>query len=265
MPPSELDRLVSAVATSNKYRQITPALVRNLGGQELLKRRNFKEAVKATKNKLHQIAAVYQEGSFAYEHWYNTLQAAPDRAGRRAVCAAIMSHHVSTRERLPLLETFYTTLFTGLPPINSILDLACGLNPLAVPWMPLAGNVRYYAYDIYQDQVDFLNRSLPLLSVQGRAQVCDLLQCAPPERADVALVLKTIPCLEQVDKGVGRRLLDRIDAPTVIVSFPVQSLGGHEKGMLEHYERHFYEVVAGRPWQIDRFVFSTELVYRLRR
>jgi 16S rRNA (guanine(1405)-N(7))-methyltransferase len=265
MPPTELDRLVYTIVTSNKYRQITPALVRNLGAQELGKRRNFKEAVKATKNKLHQIAAVYQEGATAYDRWYNALQQAPDRSALRAACAAIMAHHASTRERLPILESFYTTLFTGLPPIASILDLACGLNPLAVPWMPLGGNVRYFAYDIYQDQIDFLNRSFPLLSVQGRAQVCDLLQCHPPQRADVALLLKTIPCLEQVEKGVGRRLLDRVDAPVVIVSFPVQSLGGQAKGMPDFYERYFYELVAGRPWQIDRYVFATELAFRIQR
>lgn len=265
MPAPELDRLVANVTTSRKYRQIAPALVRNLGAQELARRRNFKEAVKATKNKLHQIAAVYQEGAFAYEQWYNTLQEAPDRAGLRAACAAIMAYHASTRERLPILDSFYTTLFTGLPPVTSILDLACGLNPLAVPWMPLSGNVRYFAYDIYQDQVDFLNRCFPLLGVQGRAQVCDLLQCHPPQRADVALLLKTIPCLEQVENGVGRRLLDRVDTPVVIVSFPLHSLSGHEKGMLDHYERYFYELVAGRPWQINRYVFATELAFRIRR
>ena len=81
----------------------------------------------------------------------------------------------------------------------------------------------------------------------------------------MALLLQTIPCLAQVDKEAGRRLLDGVNAPVVLVSFPVQSLGGREKGMMEHYERHFYELVAGRPWQIDRFVFNTELVYRLRR
>ncbi|MCL4859588.1 MAG: hypothetical protein KJZ93_09290 [Caldilineaceae bacterium] len=265
MQQTELDRLVAAISTSNKYRQIAPDLVRRLGAQELSKGRKFKDAVKAAKNKLHQIAAVYHEGAFAYERWLAQLQQAPDRAALQASCAAIMAHHASTRERLPILDLFYTTLFAGLPPIHSILDLACGLNPLAAPWMGLAGNVRYYAYDIYQDQMAFLNRTLPLLGLQGRARVCDLLQCRPTETADVALLLKTIPCLEQVDKEAGRRLLDGVNAPVVLVSFPVQSLGGREKGMMEHYERHFYELVAGRPWQIDRFVFNTELVYRLRR
>lgn len=265
MPTSDLDRLVDAVVTSNKYRQIAPVLVRNLGVQELGKRRNLKEAIKATKNKLHQVAAVYHEGAFAYARWRTQLQQATNQHERRVVCAEIMAHHASTRERLPILENFYTTLFTGLPPIHSIMDLACGLNPLSLPWMPLAGEVHYYAYDIYCDQMEFLNSSLPLLGVHGCATVCDLLETTPPQPADVALLLKTIPCLEQVEKAAGRRLLDTVNAPTVLVSFPVHSLGGQAKGMAEYYERHFYELVAGRSWRIDRFVFGTELVFRVQR
>lgn len=265
MPATELDRLVDTVLATSKYRAIAPDLVRNVGAQELDKRRTFKEAIKATKNKLHQIAAVYQTGHIRYDYWLQQLRDAPDQPALQAACASTMAHHVSTRERLPFIESFYTTLFTGLPPINTILDLACGLNPLAIPWMGLAGDVRYIAYDIYRDQADFLNRAFPLLGVRGRAHVVDLLQQSVLPTTDVALLLKTIPCLEQADKDIGQRLFNQIDAPVLIISFPLRSLGGHEKGMCEHYERHFYELVAGRDWTIDRYVFQSELVYRIRR
>jgi len=52
----DLDQLVQSVLTSSKYQRVTRDLVRTIGAQELTKRRNLKEAVKATKNKLHQIA-----------------------------------------------------------------------------------------------------------------------------------------------------------------------------------------------------------------
>ena len=41
--------------------------------------------------------------------------------------------------------------FTGQPKV--ILDLACGLNPLAAAWMPLAPGATYHAVDVYQDMV----------------------------------------------------------------------------------------------------------------
>ena len=76
---------------------------------------------------------------------------------------------------------------------------------------------------------------------------------------------KTIPCLEQVDKTIGRRLLEQIQAEVLLVSFPVHSLGGRSKGMLQFYENHFRQLAADLPWRITRFEFASELVFRLER
>ena len=48
-----------------------------------------------------------------------------------------MGYHSSTRERLPILEQFYARALADIPPARVVLDLACGLNPLALAWMPL--------------------------------------------------------------------------------------------------------------------------------
>ena len=259
----ELARLVAAVTESAKYRQVAPELVAAIGASELAKGRSWKEAVKATKNKLHQVAGAYLPERPDYRGWLDRLAQASSPAAQAEVCKAIMAHHASTRERLPVLEQFYTTLFAGLPPIASVLDLACGLNPLARPWMPLSPDASYFACDIYQDQADFLNRCFELLGVAGRAAVCDLVQAAPDQEADVALLLKAIPCLEQIDKRIGPRLLEQVRAPVVIVSYPVQSLGGRQKGMATTYAANFEALAAGRSWQVNRYDFPQELVFRI--
>ena len=263
---SQLDELVAAVLSSPKYYHITPDFVRSVGSQELSKRRTQKEAVKATKNKLHQVAGAYLAAGTQYAAWLEELEQT-SRSGDRErflkVCAQVMSYHSSTAERLTLLDRFYATILAGLPPIRSILDVACGLNPLAIPWMPLEEGADYYAVDIYRDMADFLYRFMALTSVQGHAQAGDVLQGSPPKPADVALVLKSVPCLEQVDKSAGRRLLDTLDAAHLLVSFPVYSLGGRSKGMAATYEAHFRQLVAGRGWRIERFEFTTELVFRI--
>ena len=143
------------------------------------------------------------------------------------------------------------------------LDIACGLNPLALPWMQLAEEgAAYYAYDIYHSMVDFLQGWLALMHVQGSAQVCDVLQTSPPQQADVAFLLKAIPCLEQLDKTAGHRLLREIHAQNLVVSFPIHSLGGRSRGMLEHYEAHFRELIAGvQHWEMKRLIFDSELVF----
>src|SRR5437667_12248530 len=114
----ELNSLVNAVLASPKYRSVYKELIRHIGAQELPKRHNLKEAVKETKNKLHQIAGAYLDSRGNYTVWLNELKMAA-QSGKRDylldVCAKIMSYHASTRERLPILDQFYTEIFAYLP------------------------------------------------------------------------------------------------------------------------------------------------------
>src|ERR1044071_9011026 len=184
---AQLEPLIQSILESSKYRAISIDLIRNIGRRELSVRRNLKEAIKATKNKLHQVAGAYLDGKPQYERWTELLNTAAQSAEPqqlRQVCLAIMQHHASTRERIELLDRFYTTILAGLPPIRSALDVACGLNPLSIPWMPLAGDVSYYACDIFSDQMAFVNSCLPLRGVAGRAFTCDLVSPPPQEPVD---------------------------------------------------------------------------------
>ena len=275
----QLERLVAEVLASPKYRAINTAAVRAIGLRELQAHRNYKEAVKATRNKLHQTAGAFLDDRPRYDQWLADLsaerraqsveQSVPFLNSQFSIlnspfaraCERAMHHHASTRERLPLLETFYTTLFAGLPPVTSILDLACGLNPLAIPWMPLAPGAAYYACDLYGDQAAFLNQFFALIGVPGEAFVCDLIAGAPTQRADVALALKLLPVLEQRAKGASLALLRAIDAPRIVVSFPTQSLGGRGKGMAQNYAAWFTALVGGEGWEVRRHEFAGELAF----
>jgi 16S rRNA (guanine(1405)-N(7))-methyltransferase len=172
-----------------------------------------------------------------------------------------MQAHASTAERLPVLKDIFQTCLTPIAPIDSVLDLACGLNPLALPWMPLAETFSYQACDIYADMVHFVDAFLRHFSAESQAQTCDLVSGPPKTPVQIALLLKTIPCLEQVDKQIGPSLLDQIQADHLLVSFPAKSLGGRNKGMPAFYREHFYELIEDRPWQVQEFNFSTEIAF----
>ncbi len=267
----QLNQLLEAVLASSKYRHVDKDFILSIGASELRKRRSLKEAIKATRNKLHQVGGAYQQAVPRYARWLDELrQVAESSSGERdelirTACRDIMRHHASTRERLPVLDRFYATILADIAPVHSVIDVACGLHPLAIPWMLLATNARYYAYDIYQDMMDFLNACLPYLGVQGEAQVCDVIHACPTQRADVAFLLKAIPCLEQLDPSAGIRLLETIRADHLVVSFPAASLGGRSKGMVMNYEAHFVDMVGDKPWSVERFVFPTELVFLVRK
>lgn len=263
-----INELLTAVTQSPKYRTIAPDLIRRIGTAELAKRGSLKEAVKGTKNKLHQVGGAYWDTAVDYPKALTRLQNAADEESRRQTCRDLMRRHTSTRERLPILDEFYATVLAGLPPIHSVVDVACGLNPLAIPWMPLAADVVYHAYDIYGDMLVFLQAYFGLVGVNGRIHHQDILSQPPAEPADLALILKTLPCLEQAEKGAAARLLQTIQARHLLISYPAQSLGGRGKGMVENYEAQFWGLVndqpaaaADRDWHITRFEFATELAF----
>jgi len=279
---SALDELIASILKSARYRSVCPETVRRIGERELAKGRGLKAAVKATRSRLHQVFGAFGEAP-DYGRLLRDLAAAAASGSAEAVreaCRAALACHASTRERLPILDRFYAEVFaiTGVP--SRVLDLACGLHPLALPWMGLgAGDAdrsdrsdwsdrsdrAYRAYDIDGRAVEFLGRCAALIDPALEAIHADILCSPPTEEADVAFLLKTLPCLERQEKGGGRRVLDAIRARHIVVSFPVASLGGREKGMRANYEKTFLEMFAGGPWQVERLEFPTELVFVVRR
>lgn len=263
-PHIDLEQLVRQVQNFSKYSQISPDLIRSLLVKELAKRPGAKEAVKATRNKLHQVGTAYQDKPLPYANWMAHLTTLPDDLTSPAVhdfLLSVLPAHSSTRERLGILPVFFKECLANLGEVDSIVDIACGLNPFCIPWMPLKPGFTYFACDIFSDMVDFLNAFFEHFHIRGQAAKIDVTRAVPDTTAELALVLKTIPCLEQIDKDAGRRLLFELRSPNLLVSFPARSLGGRSKGMLQNYELHFRELVSGQPWRITRFEFPGELAF----
>lgn len=263
-----LDRVVGEVQASSKYRHVWPEFTRRLSSLELAHGRSPKEAVKAVKNKLHQVGAAYASPAPDYAAWLAALEKIDRQAdpqGFQQACRQLMAAHASTRERLPLLEEIYQVSLADVAPVNSVLDAACGLNPLAIPWMPLAPGAVYTACDIYLDLLAFLQAFIPLTGMAGAACPCDLTAGVPAVQADVVLLMKSLPCLEQVDKQVSARLLDTLRTRHILVSFPSLSLGGRSRGMDDYYPAHLAALTQGRDWSVRRFDFDGEIVFRLDR
>lgn len=261
--PSDLDELTAAVLGAAKYRAVCADTVRRIGERELAKGRGLKEAIKATKSRLHQVFGAFGPPP-DYERLLRELESAYASGSQdaiRSACRAALASHASTRERLPILGRFYAEVFavTGKP--TRVLDLACGLHPLGLPWMGLPSDAVYTAFDIDGRAVEFLNRYFAIAGIAGRAVHADILCRTPDEPADVAFLLKTLPGLERQEKGAAHRVLAALEARHIVVSFPAASLGGREKGMRGNYERAFLEMTVCKPWRVERLAFPTELVF----
>ena len=258
--PEALEKVVEQVAQSKKYRHVAPSFIRRIAAAALHSHPKLKDAVKATKNKLHQVAGAYLDNPPPYAKWQAELEHSDDV---QATCRRMMQAHASTRERLSILEDFYTAVFNDIGTVNSVLDLACGLNPLAAPWMKLAPNATYIAHDLYSDMMEFLQNALPHLGLEHvTARAADIATLDVYPVVDVAVIFKTLPVLEQSEKDSASKLLQRINAKTLVVSYPSASLGGRRKGMAAQYTAQFETLMAQIGGVIiKRLDFHNEIVF----
>jgi 16S rRNA (guanine(1405)-N(7))-methyltransferase len=130
-------------------------------------------------------------------------------------------------------------------------------------WMGLEQTATYHACDIDQRLMAAVNLFLKKLGRPETAQCQDILTGLPTITADVVLLLKSLPCLEQQERGAGITLLRAITARHIIVSFPLESLGGRHKGMRATYDRKMMEIIAGVQFPVHRLELGREVFYVL--
>jgi 16S rRNA (guanine(1405)-N(7))-methyltransferase len=221
-----------------------------------------KDAIDAARKKLHTIVAAYL-GDPDYAVALPDLDAAfasGDPQAVKAACTRILSAHASTRERLPILEMFYSRLFavTGTP--VSVLDLACGLNPFALPWMNLPTSVHYHAYDLNHPRVDAINHFFSLQQLPPLAVHDDFLLHPPTVTADVAFLFKEAHRMEQRQRGRNRPLWEVLDVHWLLVSLPMASLSG-KHNLIEKHRTLVYSILSGLPWKVEEVLFENEMVF----
>jgi 16S rRNA (guanine(1405)-N(7))-methyltransferase len=258
----ELETLVSTVKQSKKYRDTSEETIRQLAVEALRQHKKPKQALKAVRARLHSIMAPYL-GDPDYQEAAEQLTAVfatGDREQIQATCREIMGFHLSTRERLPLLDNFYRDIFTVTGQPGRLLDIACGLNPLAFPWMDLPTSTEYVAYDIHEPRIAFLNHYFRLQGLPPLARLQDVALRFPEETADVALFLKEMPRFERNYPGKGRPFLQALRAQFLVVSFPTISTHGG-RNLTNRYREFLQELIADQSWEVVELLYEGELVF----
>lgn len=252
--PDRVALLVAEVRKAPKSRHVFPPFIADRCVEEIQRRGGTnREIIKRVKRSLHQVGGAYLTPPPRYDRLLASLANASPGPEREAVARDLVGGHASMRERTSALDDYYPALFDGLAiggtaidgSDAAVLDLACGLNPLARSLMPI-DITDYLACDLYLDMLDFVAEASSLLGYPVETFPWDLVAGPPPRHAAVVLLLKTLPCLDQLDPTAGRRLLTRLASTSdhLLVSYPVQSLGGVEKGMRDNYSASFRSLVG---------------------
>lgn len=263
-----LARLNREIQTSYKYRGLDLPLetLRDLLEKELAKGREGGSALQAVREKLHNIVAPYL-GDPDYAAAKVQLDEAVSSGDPEAVktwCRGIMASHASTRERIPLLETFYPQLWavTGIP--NRVLDLACALHPFGLPWMDLPTATAYHAYDLHTPRIALINHFMQSMGREPLAWVQDILVNPPDVEADVALFFKEAHRFEQRQKGCNRPFFEALRVRWLLVSLPAADLSGHHS-LVDRQRNLMDSILDGLNWPVTEIMIENELVFCIRK
>jgi 16S rRNA (guanine(1405)-N(7))-methyltransferase len=254
--------VIKLLAQSKKYQHLSTATIDRIVSY-VASRYPEKQIEEKSKQLLHQIWGAYYSSRPDFKKLLNKITVSlEDSTNIKDVLLPILMIHQSSKERIPVLDSFYKKIFeiTGIP--KSIIDHGCGLNPLTFPWMDLPPSTSYQSFDIDSDEVQFLNHILPLIGAKNAsAQLGDIFQ-SNFEYADIIFILKIIPLLEHQQKAITSELIQKQNCKFLVVSFPTKTIGGQNKGMQLNYSYNFENILKEAGLKtFHKLDFSNELVY----
>ena len=253
------NELLDKLLRSKNYRDICPDTVRRVWAECEKRYKKAKDVDKAAREALHGISGAFMTPQEARQLAYDMQAWHVDKTDLSL--ERMLTRHTSTRERLPISETdaTYRRVFaiTGRP--RSVLDLACGINPLYLA----SRGIETLGVDISGAAVYAVNCFHESYRMPASARCADLLcpGAIPGERFDLALLFKLLPLLERQESGSAARIMNAVNARHMVVSFPTRTLGGRSVGMSDNYARWMEAHLPEGMNICDQFETRNELFY----
>jgi len=261
MEKPKAHEMAGEILCSKKYAGINRAVVERICLETIPKYAKPKDVIKAVKKELHII-----HESFLSEDCHRKAEALLDGYLRPEGITAdqdfalqLMALHASTRERLGRVEDIYGYISGYLKADDRIIDMGCGFNPFALPFFTVRPK-HYVAYDISSSTVRTLDHYFTLAGLPYRAEMLDAAMQRPAAvKGDVLFMFKLFPLLERQKKGRAYEILHT--ASCTIVSFPLKSASGREKGMEAFYASQFETGLPPEFAIAEKKIFLNEMFY----
>lgn len=230
-----------------------------------LKSKNFKFMLKEIRKKLHGLYGVFilsRKDLRPLEDHIKKVKKLDEKALQ--LHTKILNSHKSSAERLDYYSNIYEKIFsyTGKP--KTILDLACGLNPVSFPWMGLE-NVEYFAYELTEEDSKFIQHYfdiMKLFGLKGKAFAADLIKTKRFPNADVCFLFKILDSLEDLEKNYSKNLLKKIPSKFLVVSFPTMSIGGKNPIRQRGW---FFRMMRELNYSAESFEIENELFFIIKK
>jgi len=261
----EISKLIDSVHNSYKYRDLAlpDTFLLYLINQNLDNSKNFSELKDNFRKSLHNVIAPYLEDIDYQAEIKNLESGLVDLSSEEALknyCLKMMAKHASTKERIPHLQPFFDAIHDVIGEPKSVLDLACALDPLCLPWIRLAPQASFKAYDLNGSRIQYLQKFFDSTGIKAEAIQQDILLNPPSDQADCAFFFKEAHRLEKRQPGSTRILIENTKVKTFILSLPAFDLKGHHT--LESYHRHLVEkAIEAKNWGLESKLIGNEIIF----
>jgi len=255
------NEIADEILRSKKYADIDRAAVERISAETIPKYGKQKDIVKAVKKELHIIHESFfpdechlKAGTLLNSYTGSGVGADKDLAAR------LMALHASTKERLRQAVEIYGFISGYFGKDDDIVDLGCGFCPFALPFyneLPKS----YLAYDISSATIKLLDRYFKLAGLPYSAEICDAAAKTPGARGSVLLMLKLYPVLERQKQSRAFEVMQALGCATSIISFPLKSASGREKGMEAFYATRFEKGLPAGFTVVKKEKFANEMFY----
>jgi len=166
----------------------------------------------------------------------------------------LLKTHSSTAERLdyyPKLKKIIDSL-----KMKSILDLGCGLNPIALA----NKKIKYYASDIREDELELIKLFFKKNRIKGKTFCYDLRKINDNlPKADLCLLFKVLDIIDDKKHKISKKIIETIPCNQIIVSFSTKKLSGKK---MNFPKRRWFEFLLERlNLKFKKFETDNEVFY----
>jgi hypothetical protein len=171
----------------------------------------------------------------------------------------LLQTHTSTSERYEFYP--YVKKFISNLNIKSILDLGCGLNPIALA----EANIIYYASDIKEDELELVNKFFSEKNINGKTFICNLKKidsCNLPN-TDLCLIFKVLDIIDKKGHSNAMNLIEKVPCKYILASFSTKKLSG--KKMNRPYRAWFEKFLNRKKFAFEKFEIPNEIFYLIKK
>lgn len=261
MDENKKNALVAKILSSKKYKDYPEKTVRRIV-EDMYFKYSEKKLEKQVKNKLHQISGSFNESQKIFKHLDIDGDLSSD------LIRSVLETHSSTRERMPFLEEFYKDIFKVTGDVESLLDIGCGLNPLAFLVVP-SSIATYTGVEINGALVKINNLVLQKAQVKTKFNILhnDVFDSSILKpRYDLVLLFKMMQVLDLMENNGGENVIGSLDSRYFVLSFPILSLSGKQVGMKNFYQNYLEKLCKKQNLKTIFYkAYKNEVLYVLER